>query len=80
MHSSAINKCIFVYIIAGKQRFRWNLLFNVLVWLIIPLPVWLPFVDQTVAMYLIPSLQGLFVLMWTVIVSLAARNMIILYR
>ena len=48
----------------GSQRFRWNLLFNLLLWLIVPLPLWIPFVSNTVAYYLIPSIQGLFVVMW----------------
>ena len=48
----------------GSLRFRWNLLFNLLLWLIVPLPFWIPFVSNTVAYYLIPSIQGLFVAMW----------------
>ncbi len=64
----------------GKQRFRWNLLFNVLVWLIVPLPLWAPFVSSSVAMYLIPGIQAVFTLMWVVIITLAARTMITLYR
>ena len=43
----------------GKQRLRWNLMFNLLVWLIVPMPLWLPFVSQTVAIYLIPSVQAM---------------------
>ncbi len=64
----------------GKQRLRWNLLFNVLVWVIVPLPLWAPFVDSTVAMYLIPAVQAVFTLMWVVIITLATRTMITLYR
>ena len=64
----------------GTQRFRWNLLFNVLVWLIVPLPLWMPYIDNDVALYLIPSLQTVFVLMWVVIVGLATRTMVTLYR
>ena len=64
----------------GKQRFRWNLMFNLLVWLIVPMPLWMPFVSQTVACYLIPSVQALFVLMWVIVVILASKNMLILYR
>ena len=56
---------------AGKQRFRWNLLFNVLVWVVVPLPLWVPYIDNTVAVYLIPSLQAVFVLMWVIMVGLA---------
>jgi hypothetical protein len=50
---------------AGSQWFRWNLLFNLLVWLIVPLPFWIPFVSNRVAYYMIPSIQGVFVSMWT---------------
>ena len=49
---------------AGSQRFRWNLLFNLLVWLIVPLPLWIPFVSNQLAFVLLPSIQGLFVFMW----------------
>ena len=65
---------------AGKQRFRWNLLFNVLVWVVVPLPLWVPYIDNTVAVYLIPCLQAVFVLMWVIIVGLATRTMVTLYR
>lgn len=63
----------------GKQRFRWNLMFNFLVWLIIPLPLWVPYIDNTVALYLIPSLQAVFVVMWVIIVGLASKTMVTLY-
>ena len=48
----------------GSQRFRWNLLFNILVWLIVPLPLWIPFVSNSLAYYSLPCIQGVFVLMW----------------
>ena len=64
----------------GRQRFRWNLMFNLLVWLIVPMPLWLPFVSQTVAIYLIPSVQAVLVLMWIIVVILASKNMLILYK
>ena len=64
----------------GKQRLRWNLMFNLLVWLIVPMPLWLPFVSQTVAIYLIPSVQAMLVLMWIIVVILASKNMLILYK
>jgi hypothetical protein len=50
---------------SGSQRFRWNLLFNVLLWIIVPLPIWISFVSNQIALYLIPSIQAVFVLMWT---------------
>ena len=48
----------------GTQRFRWNILFNILVWLVVPLPFWIPFVSNQIAIYLLPTIQGVFVLMW----------------
>lgn len=48
----------------GKQRFRWNLLFNLLLLIIVPLPFWISFVSNTVAIYLLPSIQAVFVFMW----------------
>jgi hypothetical protein len=64
----------------GRQRFRWNLVFNILVWIICPLPLWLPFVSNQIAIYLLLSLQGIFVLIWFIISLLAARNAFILFR
>ncbi|CAF4076685.1 unnamed protein product [Rotaria sp. Silwood2] len=63
----------------GSQRFRWNLLFNFLVWLIMPLPLWIHFVSNNLAYYLLPCIQGVFVFMWTVIAILAMKNSLILY-
>ncbi|KAK6183619.1 hypothetical protein SNE40_011061 [Patella caerulea] len=64
----------------GRQIFRWNLLFNLLVWLVISLPVWTPFVlSKFVSIHLVASVQSLFVLMWMVICILAARNMFRLF-
>ena len=48
----------------NSQWFRWNLLFNIIVWLIVPLPFWLPFISNTVAFYVIPSIQAVFIFMW----------------
>lgn len=49
---------------SGSQRLRWNLLFNLLLWLIVTLPFWIPFISNKVALYLLPSIQGVFVIMW----------------
>ena len=65
---------------SGRQRWRWNLLFNFLVWIICPLPIWLPFLSNQVALYLLPSIQALFVLIWLIISLFAARNAWILFR
>ncbi|CAF4745636.1 unnamed protein product [Rotaria socialis] len=49
------------------------------VWLIVPLPFRIPFVSNTIAYYLLPSIQGVFVFMWTIISILALKNAVILY-
>lgn len=49
----------------GNERFRWNLLFNVLVWLIVPLPFWIPLISNTIAYYLLLTIQAVFVFEWT---------------
>ncbi|CAF4777103.1 unnamed protein product [Rotaria sp. Silwood1] len=62
----------------GSQRLRWNLLFNLLVWLVVPFPFWIPFISNKVALYMLPSIQGVFVFMWTIIAILAVKNVFIL--
>ncbi|CAF1119521.1 unnamed protein product [Rotaria sordida] len=56
---------------SGSQRLRWNLLFNLLIWLVVLLPFWIPFLSNRVAFYMISSIQ--------VIAILAVKNVIILY-
>ncbi|CAF1030499.1 unnamed protein product [Rotaria sordida] len=63
----------------GSQRVRWNLLFNLLLWLVVPLPFWVPFLSNKVAYCIIPSIQGVFIFMWTIIAILAAKNVFILF-
>lgn len=65
---------------SGRQRLRWNLVFNILVWIICPLPLWLPFVSNQVSIYALSSIQGLFTFIWLIISLLAAKNAYILYR
>lgn len=65
---------------SGRQRFRWNLLFNALVWIICPLPLWLPFVSNGLAIYLLPSIEIVFALIWLTISLLAARNAFLLFQ
>jgi hypothetical protein len=55
----------------GRQWFRWNLLYNLLLWVVVPLPFWIPFASNRVAYYMIPSIQGVFVAMWTSEVALS---------
>ncbi|CAF4141545.1 unnamed protein product, partial [Rotaria sordida] len=61
------------------QRVRWNILVNLLVWLVITFPFWIPFLSNQVAYYMIASIQGVFVFMWTIIAILAVKNVFILY-
>ncbi|CAF2349211.1 unnamed protein product [Rotaria sp. Silwood2] len=63
----------------GRQRVRWNLIFNVLVWIICPLPLWLPFLSNQVAIFLLPSIQLVFVFIWLIIALFAARNAFIIF-
>lgn len=65
---------------SGRQRFRWNLIFNVLVWIICPLPLWLPFLSNNIAIYVLPFIQSIFVLIWLIISLLAARNAFLIFR
>lgn len=64
----------------GRQRFRWNLIFNLLVWIICPLPIWLPFVTNQLSIYILISIQAIFVFIWFIISILAGRNALILFR
>ncbi|CAF3311343.1 unnamed protein product [Rotaria socialis] len=63
----------------GSQRFRWNLLFNILLWIIVPFPLWIPFISNRIAYFIIPSIQAVFVGMWIIISMLALKNALILY-
>ena len=65
---------------AGRQLFRWNLIFNVILWIIIPVPLWLPFVSQEISFYLLPIIQGAFSLLWIVVCLSAIRTTYVLYR
>ena len=51
----------------GNNRFRWNLVFNVLMWTIIPLPLWLPFVNRQMAINSLPLIQITMMLCWLVV-------------
>jgi hypothetical protein len=65
---------------SGRQRFRWNLIFNVLVWIICPLPIWLPFLSNQLSIYLLTFIQFIFVFIWFIISLLAARNAFLIFR
>lgn len=64
----------------GRQRLRWNLIFNILLWILCPLPIWLPFLSNDLAIYLLTSIQCVFVSIWLIISFLAGRNAFALFR
>ena len=49
---------------SGSQRCRWNLLFNFIIWLIVPFPIWIPFISNTIACYTITFIQLIFIFIW----------------
>ena len=68
----------------GKQRLRWNLIFNLLILILLPLPIWLPFLTEylgvpLVSFILLPSIQGFFLLFWIVVSLQAIRTVSIMY-
>ena len=48
----------------GNKRFRWNIIFNIIIWVVIPLPLWLPFVFYGISIFLLPFLQLVMSLTW----------------
>ena len=63
----------------GRQIFRWNLIFNLILWIVIPLPIWLPFVSQEISFYVLPSIQGAFSVFWVVVCLFAIRTTAVMY-
>ena len=51
----------------GNDRLRWNLVFNILLLTVIPLPIWLPFVNMELAVNILPILQMLLMSCWLVV-------------
>ena len=47
-----------------NKRIRWNLVFNVLLLTFVPLPLWLSFVSEDIAMIILPGIQILFMTCW----------------
>lgn len=64
---------------AGRQLFRWNLVFNLILWIIVPLPIWLPFVSQEISLYLLPGIQGAFSLFWICVCLFAVRTTAVMF-
>ena len=56
----------------GKQRLRFNLIFNLLLWILVPLPFWLQYVVpfRELALWILFSIQGSFLLFWMVVLVL----------
>ncbi len=58
----------------GRQRLRWNLIFNLILFGLVPLPFWLPFcfdVSSEYPYWALLGVQGLFTLFWIVVGLLA---------
>ena len=58
----------------GNKRLRWNLVFNLLLWTVIPLPIWLPFVTPSMALNILILIQITFMMCWLVVSALAWTN------
>ena len=58
------NKSTETHIKEDNKRLRWNLVFNVLFLTIVPLPLWLWFVSEDIAMIILPGIQILFMTCW----------------
>jgi hypothetical protein len=56
----------------SKQRFRFNLIFNLVLWILVPLPFWLQYVVpfRELALWILFSIQGSFSLFWLVVLVL----------
>ena len=63
----------------GRQLFRWNLIFNVILWILVPLPIWLPFVSQEISLFLLPSIQGAFIVFWICVCLFAIRTTAVMF-
>ena len=55
----------------GNKRLRWNLVFNVLLLSIIPLPLWLPFVSMDLAVSVLAVVQVVFMVCWLTVTLLS---------
>ena len=63
----------------GRQLFRWNLIFNLILWVLVPLPIWLPFVSQDISLFLLPSIQGAFIVFWICVCLFAIRTTAVMF-
>ena len=57
---------------------RWNLVFNLLLWAVVPLPIWLPYVFPEVAIYVVPGIQAAFFVFWTFVALCAIRSTVVM--
>ena len=51
----------------GNDRLRWNLVFNILLLTVIPLPIWLPFASMELAVNILPIIQMLLMSCWLLV-------------
>ena len=75
-HSSDIEAGTNGKVKVGKQRLRFNLIFNLLLWILVPLPFWLQYVVpfRELALWILFSIQGSFLLFWLVVLVLGKKN------
>ena len=64
----------------GNKRLRWNLVFNVLLLSIIPLPLWLPLVSTDLAVSVLPLVQVVFMVCWITVTLLSWLTYFKLWR
>ena len=64
----------------GNKRLRWNLVFNVLLLSIIPLPLWLPLVSTDLAVSVLPLVQVVFMVCWLTVTLLSWLTYFKLWR
>ncbi|XP_040563440.1 uncharacterized protein [Lepeophtheirus salmonis] len=66
----------------GSQRLRWNLVFNICIWILITIPFWLPFVPKlnlSIVLYVLLGLQGAFSIFFLIVSLLALRALFVVF-
>lgn len=58
----------------ANSKFRWNLLFIALFWIILPVPIWLPFIYPYTSALLLTSVQCIFLLIWSLVSAKAVHT------
>ena len=66
----------------SSQRFRWNLLFNFIIWILLSLPFWIwyiPGLKSMMCVWILIGIQGTFQLFFVIVSLFAIKTLIILY-